>query len=89
MQLGQDRRGVYEGMQYLDPTRVELDWEFPLAEVILDFYDRLKTVTRGYGTMDYELSGYRENQLVKLDMLINGSAVDAFSVIIHKDEAYG
>jgi GTP-binding protein LepA len=89
MQLGQDRRGVYEGMQYLHPTRVELDWEFPLAEIILDFYDRLKTVTRGYGTMDYELSGYRENHLVKLDMLINGSPVDAFSVIIHKDEAYG
>ena len=88
MQLGQERRGEYLGMQYLDPTRVELDWEFPLAEIILDFYDRLKTVTRGYGTMDYELSGYRPNQLVKLDMLINGSAVDAFSVIIHKDEAY-
>ncbi len=88
MQLGQERRGEYAGMQYLDPTRVELDWEFPLAEIILDFYDRLKTVTRGYGTMDYELSGYRPNQLVKLDMLINGSSVDAFSVIIHKDEAY-
>jgi GTP-binding protein LepA len=88
MQLGQERRGEYVGMQYLDPTRVELDWEFPLAEIILDFYDRLKTVTRGYGTMDYELSGYRPNQLVKLDMLINGSSVDAFSVIIHKDEAY-
>ncbi|UCF41384.1 MAG: elongation factor 4, partial [Gemmatimonadota bacterium] len=88
MQLGQERRGVYAGMQYLDQTRVELDWEFPLAEIILDFYDRLKTVTRGYGTMDYEFSGYRQNQLVKLDMLINGSPVDAFSVIIHKDEAY-
>jgi GTP-binding protein LepA len=89
MQLGQERRGEYLGMQYLDPTRVELDWEFPLAEIILDFYDRLKTVTRGYGTMDYELSGYRHNQLVKLDMLINGDPVDAFSVVIHKDEAYG
>jgi GTP-binding protein LepA len=89
MQLGQERRGEYLGMRYLDPTRVELDWEFPLAEIILDFYDRLKTVTRGYGTMDYELSGYRRNQLVKLDMLINGDPVDAFSVVIHKDEAYG
>ena len=88
MQLGQERRGEYVGMQYLDPTRVELDWEFPLAEVILDFYDKLKTVTRGYGTMDYELSGYRRNPLVKLDMLINGDPVDAFSVVIHKDEAY-
>jgi GTP-binding protein LepA len=88
MQLGQERRGEYLGMQYLDPTRVELDWEFPLAEVILDFYDKLKTVTRGYGTMDYELSGYRRNPLVKLDMLINGDPVDAFSVVIHTDEAY-
>jgi len=61
---------------------------FPLAEIILDFYDKLKTVTRGYGTMDYELSGYRRNPLVKLDMLINGDPVDAFSVVIHKDEAY-
>ncbi len=88
MQLGQERRGEYLGMQYLDPTRVELDWEFPLAEIILDFYDRLKTVTRGYGTMDYEVLGYRPNQLVKLDMLINGDPVDAFSVVIHTDEAY-
>jgi len=88
MQLGQERRGEYVGMQYLDTTRVELDWEFPLAEIILDFYDKLKTVTRGYGTMDYELSGYRRNPLVKLDMLINGDPVDAFSVVIHKDEAY-
>ena len=88
MQLGQERRGEYLGMQYLDPTRVELDWEFPLAEIILDFYDRLKTVTRGYGTMDYEVSGYRPNKLVKLDMLINGDPVDAFSVVIHTDEAY-
>ena len=88
MQLGQERRGEYLGMQYLDTARVELDWEFPLAEIILDFYDKLKTVTRGYGTMDYELSGYRRNPLVKLDMLINGDPVDAFSVVIHKDEAY-
>jgi len=88
MQLGQERRGDYLGMQYLDPTRVELDWELPLAEVILDFYDRLKTVTRGYASMDYQLSGYRSNDLVKLDMLINGEPVDAFSVIIHRTKAY-
>ncbi len=88
MQLGQERRGDYLGMQYLDPTRVELDWELPLAEVILDFYDRLKTVTRGYASMDYQLSGYRPNDLVKLDMLINGEPVDAFSVIIHRTKAY-
>jgi len=88
MQLGQERRGDYLGMQYLDPTRVELDWDLPLQEVILDFYDRLKTVTRGYASMDYRLAGYRANDLVKLDMLINGEAVDAFSVIIHRTKAY-
>jgi GTP-binding protein LepA len=88
MQLGQDRRGEYLGMQYLDPLRVELDWELPLAEVILDFYDRLKTVSRGYASMDYELSGFRPGDLVKLDMLINGEPIDAFSVIIHRDKAY-
>ncbi|MFI5214761.1 MAG: translation elongation factor 4, partial [Gemmatimonadales bacterium] len=88
MKLGQDRRGVYGGMKYLDPTRVELDWEFPLAEIILDFYDKLKTISRGYATLDYEFAGYRASDLVKLDMLINGEAVDAFSVIIHKDKAY-
>ena len=88
MQLGQERRGEYKNMHYLDPTRVQLEWDFPLAEIILDFYDRLKTVTRGYAAMDYEASGYRPNKLVKLDMLINGDAVDAFSVIIHQDKAY-
>jgi GTP-binding protein LepA len=88
MQLGQERRGVYLGMKYLDPTRVELDWEFPLAEIILDFYDRLKTLSRGYATLDYEMAGYRRSDLVKLDMLINGDSVDAFSVIIHEDKAY-
>jgi GTP-binding protein LepA len=88
MKLGQERRGNYLGMKYLDPTRVELDWEFPLAEIILDFYDRLKTISRGYASLDYELIGYRANDLVKLDMLINGEAVDAFSVILHRDKAY-
>jgi len=88
MKLGQERRGEYLGMKYLDPTRVELDWEFPLAEIILDFYDKLKTITRGYASLDYEMIGYRANSLVKLDMLINGEAVDAFSVIIHQDKAY-
>jgi GTP-binding protein LepA len=88
MKLGQERRGIYLGMKYLDPTRVELDWEFPLAEIILDFYDRLKTLSRGYATLDYEMAGYRRSDLVKLDMLINGDPVDAFSVIIHEDKAY-
>jgi len=88
MKLGQERRGAYLGMKYLDATRVEFDWEFPLAEIILDFYDRLKTISRGYATLDYELAGFRASDLVKLDMLINGEAVDAFSVIIHRDKAY-
>jgi len=75
-------------MTYLDTQRVEFDWEFPLAEIILDFYDKLKTVSRGYASLDYEFQGYRAGDLVKLDMLLNGEAVDAFSVIIHKEKAY-
>jgi GTP-binding protein LepA len=88
MKLGQERRGVYLGMHYLDPARVQFEWEFPLGEIILDFFDRLKTVSRGYAGMDYEFIGYRPSELVKLDMLINGDAVDAFSVIIHRDKAH-
>ncbi|MGA2381996.1 MAG: translation elongation factor 4 [Gemmatimonadales bacterium] len=88
MQLGQERRGVYKGMKYLDPVRVEFEWEFPLAEIILDFYDKLKTLSRGYASLDYEFAAYRASDLVKLDMLINGDAVDAFSVIIHRDKAF-
>jgi len=88
MQLGQERRGVYKDMKYLDPVRVEFEWEFPLAEIILDFYDKLKTLSRGYASLDYEFMAYRRSELVKLDMLINGDAVDAFSVIIHRDKAY-
>jgi GTP-binding protein LepA len=88
MTLGTERRGVYKNMTYLDTERVEFDWEFPLAEIILDFYDRLKTISRGYAALDYELAGYRTSNLVKLDMLINGDPVDAFSVIIHHDKAY-
>ncbi len=87
MKLGQERRGVYGGMHYLDPTRVEFTWEFPLAEIILDFYDKLKTLSRGYASLDYEFTGYRAGDLVRLDMLINGEPVDAFSVIIHRDKA--
>jgi GTP-binding protein LepA len=88
MKLGQERRGTYLGMKYLDPTRVEFDWEFPLSEIILDFYDRLKTLSRGYATLDYEFDGYRAGALVRLDMLINGDPVDAFCVVIHEDKAY-
>jgi GTP-binding protein LepA len=88
MTLGTERRGVYKGMTYLDTQRVEFDWEFPLAEVILDFFDRLKSNTRGYASLDYEMLGYREGRLVKLDMLINGDPIDAFSVITHVDKSY-
>ncbi len=88
MKLGQERRGVYGGMHYVDPRRVEFGWEFPLAEIILDFYDKLKTISRGYASLDYEFLEYRPSDLVRLDMLLNGEAVDAFSVIIHRDKAY-
>jgi len=88
MTLGNERRGVYRGMKYLDTTRVEFEWDFPLAEIILDFYDRLKTISRGYAGLDYEPSDYRTSDLVRLDMLINGELLDAFSVIIHRDKAY-
>jgi GTP-binding protein LepA len=88
MTLGTERRGVYKEMHYVDQTRVEFHWEFPLGEIILDFFDRLKTVSRGYASLDYDMAGYRESDLVKLDMLINGDPIDAFSVIIHKDKSY-
>jgi GTP-binding protein LepA len=88
MTLGTERRGIYKNMTYLDTARVEFDWEFPLGEIILDFFDKLKTVSRGYASLDYELMDMRQSELVKLDMLINGEAIDAFSVIIHKDKSY-
>jgi GTP-binding protein LepA len=88
MTLSNERRGVYTTMSYVDGQRVEFDFEFPLAEIILDFYDRLKTISRGYASLDYELLDYRRSELVKLDVLINGDPVDAFSVIIHRDKAY-
>jgi GTP-binding protein LepA len=75
-------------MHYLDPKRVELDYELPLAEIVLDFYDRLKSGTRGYAGLDYEFLEFRPADLVKLDILVNGDSVDAFSVIIHRDKAY-
>ena len=88
MTLGTERRGVYKGMTYVDTTRVEFEWEFPLAEIILDFFDKLKTISRGYASLDYDVLEYRESDLVKLDMLINGDPVDAFAVVIHRDKAY-
>ncbi|HOX20137.1 MAG TPA: translation elongation factor 4 [Gemmatimonadales bacterium] len=88
MKLGQDRRGIYNGMHYLDTSRVEFDFEFPLGEIVLDFYDRLKSISRGYASLDYEMSDFRDSDLVKLDLLLNGDQIDAFSVIIHRDKAY-
>jgi GTP-binding protein LepA len=86
--LCHDRRGEFREMHYLDTARVEFIYELPLAEIVLDFYDRLKGSTRGYASLDWEFVGYRANDLVKLDMMINGDSVDAFSVIIHTDKAY-
>ena len=86
--LAHERRGEFKGMSYLDPTRVEFTYDLPLAEIVLDFYDKLKSATRGYASFDYDLSDYRPNPLVKLDMLINGDQIDAFSVIIHESKAF-
>jgi GTP-binding protein LepA len=82
-----DRRGIFERMEYLGPQRVMLSAEMPLAEVIYDLYDKLKSVTRGYGTMDYELLGYRAADLVRLDILVHGKRVDALSIIVHRSQA--
>ncbi len=86
--LCQERRGEQKGIQYASSERVIVTYDMPLAEVLFDFYDRLKSATRGYASMDYELSGYRANKLVRLDMLINGDRVDALSAIVHKENSY-
>ena len=88
MELCQDRRGRYISMDYLEETRVMITYELPLNEVIYDFFDALKSKTRGYASYDYELIGYEPGDLVKMDILINGELVDAFSLIVHKDKAY-
>ncbi len=89
MELCQDRRGVFKDMTYIDSDRVDIHYELPLAEIIYDFFDTLKSRTRGYASFDYELSGYAESKLVKLDIMLNGETVDALSFIIHADKAYG
>jgi GTP-binding protein LepA len=88
MELCQDRRGSLDGMDYLSETRVELRYTLPLAEIIFDFFDNLKSRTRGYASLDYELSGEQAADLVKVDILLQGETVDAFSAIVHKDKAY-
>ena len=88
MQLGMEKRGIYKNTTYLDPTRADLQFEFPLSEIIFDFYDKLKSMSRGYASFDYEYIGYRESDLVKLDILLNGDPVDALSMIVHRDKAY-
>lgn len=88
MKLAMDKRGIYKNTSYLDPTRADLEFEFPLSEIIFDFYDKLKSISRGYASFDYEYTGYKESELVKLDIMLNADQVDALSVIVHKDKAY-
>ncbi len=88
MKLCMDRRGVYKNTTYLDPTRADIHYEMPLSEIIFDFYDKLKSTTRGYASFDYEFLEFRESDLVKLDILLNGESVDAFSTIVHRDKAH-
>ena len=88
MPMCQDRRGEFKDMQYLDQSRVELHYSMPLNEIIYDFFDTLKANTKGYASLDYELSGYRTSDLVKVDLLLNGDGVDALSFIAHRDKAY-
>lgn len=88
MELCQDRRGIFKNMEYLEETRVVMYYELPLNEVIYDFFDALKSKTRGYASLDYELKGYKPSELAKLDILINEELVDAFSLIVHKEKAY-
>ncbi len=89
MELAKNHRGAFADMEYLDPTRVLMKFELPLAEVIVDFYDQLKSRTQGYASMDYEEIGYRVGDLVKLDVLVNGEPVDALSIIVHREDAQG
>ena len=89
MELCQSRRGELGGMDYLSPERVELRYTMPLGEIIFDFFDSLKSRTRGYASLDYEEAGEQEADLVKVDILLQGEAVDAFSAIVHKDSALG
>lgn len=88
MELCQDKRGNYVSMEYLDQTRVNIHYEIPLSEIVYDFFDKLKSATKGYASFDYDLIGYKSSQLTKMDILLNGEIIDALSVIVHKDFAY-
>ena len=88
MELCQDKRGTYVSTDYIDTTRVNIHYEIPLSEIVYDFFDKLKSYTKGYASFDYELIGYKESNLVKMDVMLNGEVVDALSVIVHKDFAY-
>ena len=88
MELCQNKRGTYKSIEYITPERAILYYELPLSEIVYDFFDKLKSISKGYASFDYELIGYKANNLVKMDILVNGEIVDALSVIVHKDFAY-
>lgn len=88
MELCQNKRGIYKSLEYIDEERVNIHYEIPLSEIVYDFFDKLKSTTKGYASFDYEICGYKESNLVKMDILLNGEVVDALSTIVHKDFAY-
>ena len=88
MELCQNKRGIYKDMHYIDAHRNTLEYEIPLGEIVFDFFDKLKSCTKGYASLDYEISEYKKSDLVKMDILLNGELIDALSIIVHRDFAY-